>query len=104
MAFPQFNEPKALDDRRAWTARYESFDQRKDDVYYTIRLLEDGVVTSVFIGMFSYWDRSWTTRRSGSTSRSSCAASRPLARRTPNTAVRRSRRDECYEVVTPNHS
>ena len=53
-AFPQFNEPTPLDDGRAWTARFESFDQRNDNVYYTIRILVDGKVTSTFIGRVSY--------------------------------------------------
>jgi hypothetical protein len=53
MAFPQFDDPNALDDGRSWTARFESFDQRNDDVYYTIRIVSDGK-TSEFIGKLSY--------------------------------------------------
>jgi len=53
MAFPQFDDPNALDDGRSWTARFESFDQRNDDVYYTIRIVADGKPTEL-IGKLSY--------------------------------------------------
>jgi hypothetical protein len=54
MAFPQFDDPDPLDDERAWTARFESFDPRNDDVYYTIQLQVDGQVTATFLGKLSY--------------------------------------------------
>ncbi len=53
MAFPQFDQPEALDDGRSWTARFESFDQRNDDVYYTVQLIADGA-TSSFLAKLSY--------------------------------------------------
>jgi len=58
-AFPQYDEPNALDDRRSWTARFESFDQRNEVIYYTLRLYEDGAMTSEFIGAVSYWGPEW---------------------------------------------
>jgi hypothetical protein len=35
-AFPVFDEPVAIDGRRSWTAVFDSYDQRNDDVYYVV--------------------------------------------------------------------
>ncbi|MBI2565916.1 MAG: hypothetical protein HYV63_02635 [Candidatus Schekmanbacteria bacterium] len=40
--FPDFPEPRAIDARRSWTARFDSYDQRNEDFYYAIELQEAG--------------------------------------------------------------
>lgn len=40
--WPQFLMPTRLPDGRAWTAVFESYDQRNDDVYYYVTLTEEG--------------------------------------------------------------
>lgn len=47
--FPQFPEPTPLDAERAWTAMFESFDQRNDDIYYVVDIHEGGKRTARFI-------------------------------------------------------
>src|SRR5262249_45890052 len=32
--FPEYTQPTPLDAQRSWTATFESYDQRNDDVYY----------------------------------------------------------------------
>jgi hypothetical protein len=39
---PEFTAPIPIGGTRAWTARYDSYDQRKDDCYYMVTILEDG--------------------------------------------------------------
>jgi endonuclease YncB( thermonuclease family) len=41
-AFPQFQAPTAIDPQRSWTATYDSYDQRNDDVYYVVTVHEAG--------------------------------------------------------------
>lgn len=38
--FPEFSEPVAIDAQRSWTATFDSYDQRNDDVYYVVTLRE----------------------------------------------------------------
>lgn len=40
--WPQFLKPTRLSDGRAWTAVFDSFDQRNDDVYYYVTVVEEG--------------------------------------------------------------
>ncbi len=49
--YPTFNEP--LDGQRSWSGVFESYDQRNDDVYYTITISEGGVETARFIAQVS---------------------------------------------------
>lgn len=46
--FPHFSDPQLLPDGRTWTAEYESFNPRTDDVYYYVTL-GGGVATSYFV-------------------------------------------------------
>lgn len=34
--WPEFTEPEALDDGRTWTARFDSWNERLDDLYYLV--------------------------------------------------------------------
>jgi hypothetical protein len=47
--FPEFPEPVMVADGRAWTATFESFDQRKDDLYYIADIHEGGVRSARFM-------------------------------------------------------
>lgn len=40
--FPEYPEPVPIDGQRSWTARFESYDQRNDDIYYGVTLHEAG--------------------------------------------------------------
>lgn len=40
--WPSFSEPTVIDPSRSWTARFDSCDQRNDNVYYIVTLLENG--------------------------------------------------------------
>lgn len=40
--WPQFLKPTRLGDGRAWTAVFDSYDQRNDDVYYYVTIVEAG--------------------------------------------------------------
>lgn len=41
-AWPRFDEPVAIDERRSWTAAFDSYDQRNESGYYAVTLLEAG--------------------------------------------------------------
>jgi hypothetical protein len=34
--FPEFGEPEPLGDGRSWTARFQSYNERLDDIYYVV--------------------------------------------------------------------
>jgi len=38
--WPAFNEPIVIDPSRSWTATFDSYDQRNDNCYYIVTLLE----------------------------------------------------------------
>jgi hypothetical protein len=38
--FPEYAVPRQIDAQRAWTATFESYDQRNDDVYYVVTIHE----------------------------------------------------------------
>lgn len=40
--WPEYSTPIPIDDKRSWTAEFESFDQRNDDAYYVVTLYQDG--------------------------------------------------------------
>ena len=40
--WPRFDEPVAIDEHRSWTATFESYNQRTDDVYYVITVAGGG--------------------------------------------------------------
>jgi hypothetical protein len=55
-AFPQFNAPVTIDFQRSWTATFDSYDQRNDDVYYVVTLREDGrEVARFMVQVALYW-------------------------------------------------
>ena len=37
-SFPSFDTPTPLDAQRGWTARFDSYDQRNEDVYYVVAI------------------------------------------------------------------
>jgi hypothetical protein len=54
--FPEYTQPTPLDAQRSWTATFESYDQRNDDVYYVVTLHEAGCEDVRFIvQVFPYW-------------------------------------------------
>ena len=54
--FPEFDQPTTIDAQRSWTARFESYDQRNDDVYYVVTLREDGrEVARLFVQVGLHW-------------------------------------------------
>ena len=61
-AFPQFDEPTPVDARRAWTATFDSYDQRNDDVYYVVTIRAEGPEVSRFmVQVWPYWaGEDWT--------------------------------------------
>ena len=60
--WPSYDHER-LDDGRAWSAKFSSWDQRKDDIYYNVTLHEDGGDLPPFAIVFatsvpeSEWDR-----------------------------------------------
>jgi hypothetical protein len=55
-AFPQFDQPAALDAQRAWTATFDSYDQRNDDVYYVVAIHEaEREVARFMVQVFLSW-------------------------------------------------
>jgi hypothetical protein len=63
--FPQFSEPTAIDAQRSWTAGFESYDQRKDDIYYVVTLWEGQRQTGRFIVVLSPWSEGDDWREPG---------------------------------------
>jgi hypothetical protein len=54
--FPEFSQPTAIDAQRAWTAVFESYDQRNDDAYYIVTLHEAGrSVERFFVQVGLHW-------------------------------------------------
>lgn len=47
--FPNFPTPNALDGNRAWTATFDSYDQRNEDAYYVVTLLDHGAEVARFM-------------------------------------------------------
>jgi hypothetical protein len=61
VSFPRFDEPVALDERRAWTAVFDSYDQRHDDVYYVLTVREQGREVARFMAQTWVQGDDWTT-------------------------------------------
>jgi len=54
--FPAFDEPAAVGRGRSWTAGFESYDQRNDDVYYVVALHQDAREVDRFVVQVSlHW-------------------------------------------------
>ena len=54
--YPQFSEKVPIDHTRSWTAVFESFDERKLDLYYIVTLYEEGKQADRFIVcVFPWW-------------------------------------------------
>ena len=54
--FPKFATPTPLDAQRTWTAAFDSYDQRNDDLYYVISIHEAGrEVTRFMVQLFPSW-------------------------------------------------
>lgn len=61
-SFPEFSEPVALADGRRWTAAFDSYDQRNEDVYYVITLHADGEPVRFMAQAPLYWaGEDWST-------------------------------------------
>jgi hypothetical protein len=51
-SWPEFtNEP--LDGNRAWSATFDSYEERRDDVYYVVTLSDGGQVVGTFMAAVS---------------------------------------------------
>jgi endonuclease YncB( thermonuclease family) len=61
-SFPQFREPMPIDTQRSWTATFDSYDQRNDDVYYVVTIREGGTdVARFMVQVGLYWaGNDWT--------------------------------------------
>lgn len=54
--FPSFDTPTSLDGHRSWTAVFDSYDQRNDDLYYVIVIHEAGrEVKRFMVQLFPSW-------------------------------------------------
>lgn len=60
--FPEFSDPQQLDGQRTWTAVFDSYDQRNDELYYVVDI-HDGEEAPTRI-MAQVWpglpDDQWT--------------------------------------------
>ncbi|GGM85778.1 hypothetical protein ACFFX1_29560 [Dactylosporangium sucinum] len=56
LEFPDFTTPDPLDGHRSWTARFDSFNQRTDDLYYVVSIHEDGRVVRRFVVNVWPWE------------------------------------------------
>lgn len=60
---PDFSTPIAIDQQRSFTARFDSYDQRNDDIYYMISVQQsdrDPVSFMAQVGMYWAGD-DWTS-------------------------------------------
>ena len=59
--FPRFDDPTPIDAQRSWTARFDSYDQHHENVYYQVSIHDDGEITRLMavISMYSAGD-DWT--------------------------------------------
>lgn len=60
--WPQFEQKIPIDAARSWTATFESFDERKLDLYYIVTLHEGNKkVTRFFVCVFPWWaEENWS--------------------------------------------
>jgi hypothetical protein len=70
--FPRFDQPVAIDDDRSWTAVFDSYDQRNDDIYYIITIARAGRPADRLVAQIwpSWAGDDWTTRDFGERLRS----------------------------------
>lgn len=61
--WPAFAEAVVIDPSRSWTASFDSYDQRNDNCYYVITLLENGKALRRFMAQVDVgWaGDDWTT-------------------------------------------
>jgi len=61
--FPQFPERIVIDATRSWTATFDSYDQRKEDIYYLVTLYEGETRAARFFAcVFPWWaGENWNT-------------------------------------------
>ncbi|MDY0298022.1 MAG: hypothetical protein RB296_11960 [Acidobacteriota bacterium] len=61
--WPRFDEPIAIDERHSWTALFDSYDQRNENAYYIVTLLEPGRTAGRFMARIDMgWSGDdWTT-------------------------------------------
>jgi hypothetical protein len=53
---PEYLVPTPIDGQRSWTATFESYDQRNDDIYYVVTIHEGGDCSARFIAqVFLSW-------------------------------------------------
>lgn len=61
--WPSYAEPAVIDPSRSWTASFDSYDQRNDNCYYIVTLLENGKARRRFMAQVDVgWaGDDWTT-------------------------------------------
>lgn len=66
LPFPEFPVPTPVDALRSWTATFDSYDQRNDDIYHLVTIHEDAVATARFVvrSTMPVPDPDWTTPES----------------------------------------
>ena len=56
MPFPEFETPVTVDSQRSWTATFDSYDQRNEDVYYLVTINDADHNTARFVVQVGlYW-------------------------------------------------
>ncbi|HCU25612.1 MAG TPA: hypothetical protein DF383_11405 [Deltaproteobacteria bacterium] len=54
--FPKFDTPIPLDAQRTWTAAFDSYDQRNENLYYLISIHEAGrEINRFMVQLFPSW-------------------------------------------------
>jgi hypothetical protein len=67
-SFPEFSTPMPLSVDRVWTAAFQSYDQRHDDVYYTVMIHTETLLeVARFTARVSLWwaGDDWTSAEFG---------------------------------------
>lgn len=58
--FPAFDEPQRLADGRRWTAVFDSYDQRLDNIYYVIAVIGLDGVAQRLVAQVSFFGDDWS--------------------------------------------
>ena len=54
--WPEFQEKQPLDDGRSWTAKFDSFDEYRDDCYYLVKLWNgDELLKEFMVQVGTHW-------------------------------------------------
>lgn len=61
--WPRFAEPVVIDATRSWTATFDSYDQRNDNTYYIVTLMEAGREPRRFMARWTSAGQALTGRR-----------------------------------------